>query len=151
MQNRLPDPRDPDTYARCKLDFSERQKHAEEYSLHKDLLRLRREDPVLAGRSNRRAVDGAVLADDAFVLRYFGEKHGDDRLLVVNLGRDLRLNPAPEPLLAPPADALWEIAWSSEDPRYGGVATPPLESPEFNWYLLGEAAVLVKPRAREKE
>ena len=33
-------------------------------------------------------LDGAVLGPEAFVLRYFGEG-GDDRLLLVNLGRDL--------------------------------------------------------------
>ena len=35
------------------------------------------------------------------MLRFFGDG-GDDRLLLVNLGRDLHLDPAPEPLLAPP-------------------------------------------------
>ena len=68
-------------------------------------------DPVF-GRQRIGAVDGAVLGPDAFVLRYFGD-NGDDRLLVVNYGRDLHLNPAPEPLLAPPEDSLWSILWSS--------------------------------------
>ena len=36
---------------------------------------------------------------------------------------DLHLDPAPEPLLAPPADAGWIILWSSEDPKYGGTGT----------------------------
>jgi hypothetical protein len=48
-----------------------------------------------------RQQDGsAVLGDEAFVLRFFG-RDGDDRLLLVNLGRDLRLDPVPELLLAP--------------------------------------------------
>ena len=86
---------------RSKLDLAERQRHAGMYALHRDLLRLRREEPVF--RAQRRGgMDGAVLAPEAFVLRFFGTHH-DDRLLVVNLGRDLHLNPAPEPLLAPPA------------------------------------------------
>jgi maltooligosyltrehalose trehalohydrolase len=146
MQARLPHPGDPMTFARCKLDLNERHTHAEEYNLHKDLLRLRREDPVLASQ-RKWGVDGAVLGGEALVLRYFGERHGDDRLLVVNLGRDVVLNPAPEPLLAPPAAALWQVAWSSEDPRYGGMTTPPLESEDFNWRIQGEVAVLLKPQA----
>ena len=52
--------------------------------------------------SARTRVDGAVLGPEAFVLRFFGE-NGSDRLLLVNLGRDLDLDSAPEPLLAPPA------------------------------------------------
>jgi maltooligosyltrehalose trehalohydrolase len=151
MQARLPHPSDPMTFTRCKLDLSERRQHAAEYALHMDLLRLRREDPVLSGQRARRGIDGAVLAEAAFVLRFFGEDHGNDRLLVVNLGREVRFQPAPEPLLAPPDHALWEIAWSSEDPRYGGVTTPPLETPEFNWHIQGEAAVLLRPRPRDEE
>ena len=78
------------------------------------------------------------------VLRFFGE-NGDDRLLFVNLGRDLHLDPAPEPLLAPPADCEWNTVWSSEDPRYGGTGTPPLDT-EDNWRIPGYAAVLLKPQ-----
>jgi maltooligosyltrehalose trehalohydrolase len=43
MQARLRDPADPETWARSKLDLSERQRHAGMYALHHDLLRLRRE------------------------------------------------------------------------------------------------------------
>ena len=78
-----------------------------------------------------------------FVLRFFGED-GDDRLLVVNLGRDLPLAPAPEPLLAPPQDRGWTILWSSEDPRYGGGGTAPLEG-AANWHMPGHAAVVLRP------
>jgi maltooligosyltrehalose trehalohydrolase len=58
------------------------------------------------------------------VVRLPGGAHGD-RLLVVNLGGDLELAPAPEPLLAPPAHARWELAFSTDDPRYGGPGTVP--------------------------
>ena len=34
----------------CKLELSEREKHAEAYRLHRDLLSLRREDPVFAAQ-----------------------------------------------------------------------------------------------------
>jgi maltooligosyltrehalose trehalohydrolase len=88
-------------------------------------------------------VDGAVLAAEAFVLRYFGEG-GDDRLVVANLGTDLRLDPAPEPLLAPPTGRAWEVEWSSEDPRYGGSGTARLDTPD-NWRIPGHAAVVLRP------
>ena len=73
------------------------------------------------------AVDGAVLSSEAFLLRFFGEQR-DDRLLLVNLGANLHLDPAPEPLLAPPDGSEWTTLWSSENPKYGGIGTPPLDS-----------------------
>ena len=116
-EDALDDPSSPDTFARCKLDFAERERHAPVYALHADLLRLRRTDPAFsAGKSER--LDAAVLSPQAFVLRFFCD--AGDRLLVVNLGLDLDLVPAPEPLLAPPEGLDWRLLWSSEDPRYGG-------------------------------
>lgn len=64
-------------------------------------------------------IDGAVLGSHAFVLRFFNSAHGD-RLLVVNLGRDIDCAPTPEPLLAPSDSGAWRLVWSSDDPRYGG-------------------------------
>jgi maltooligosyltrehalose trehalohydrolase len=144
MRACLADPHDPRTFERCKLDLSERQKHASAYALHRDLLKLRHTDPVFR-RPRPRGVDGAVLGPAAFLLRYFAEG-GDDRLLIVNLGRDLRLEPAPEPLLAPPEGKAWQVAWSSEDPRYGGCGTPPPET-EGGWRIPGEATLVLVPGA----
>src|SRR5262249_16949018 len=123
------------------LDFAERQKHAQVYDLHRDLLKLRREDPVFRLQAPR-GVDGAVLGERAFVLRYFGGAHGD-RLLLINLGRDLHLDGGPGPLLAPPEDRRWEILWSTEGPRYAVGGTAPLEG-DLNWRIPGEAAVVLK-------
>lgn len=137
----LAQPSSPQTFERCKLDLSERQTHASAYALHKDLLRLRREDPTF--RAQRPGtLDGAVLGDHAFALRLFGTD-GADRLLIVNLGRDLRLDPAPEPLLAPPEDRQWRLLWSSDDNRYGGDGTPNLFLP--GWWLPGECTVVLEP------
>ena len=141
VQEALPRPDDPATFERCKLDFGERESHAGIYELHRDLLRLRREDPVIAARRPG-GVDGAVLGPGAFVLRFFGED--EDRLLLVNLEIELHLDPAPEPLLAPPEGCTWEVMWSSEDLRYGGSGMPPIYSQE-NWRLPGRAAILMRP------
>ncbi len=140
IQDGLPDPHDPTTFLRCKLDLSERQTHAWALDLHRDLLRLRRQDPLFR-RQQPRGLDGAVLGPAAFVLRFFGDA-GDDRLLLVNLGRDLHLVPAPEPLLAPPEEKSWTVLWSSEDPRYGGSGTAPPETDD-GWRLRGESAVVL--------
>jgi maltooligosyltrehalose trehalohydrolase len=147
IQAQVPRPNDRMTFERSKLDPSERLGegllHAQAISLHRDLLRLRREDSAFRGRCSGK-VDGAVLGPEAFVLRYFGER-GDDRLLIVNLGRDLHLDPAPEPLLAPPERAVWRLLWSSEDPAYGGGGTPSLESDEDNWRIPHHSAVALTP------
>jgi maltooligosyltrehalose trehalohydrolase len=137
----LPEPADAETFRRCVLDFAEREEHAELFALHRDLLRLRREDGVVPCLG-RGAVDGAVLGGDAFVLRYFGGEAGD-RLLLVNLGRDLRLAPAPEPLLVAPHGRPWQVVWCSESPRYGGNGAPEPESAEGGWRIPGEAAVFL--------
>jgi maltooligosyltrehalose trehalohydrolase len=136
------DPSDIDTFNRCKLDHAEREQNAGAWNLHADLLRLRREQTVFA-RQDRR-FDGAVLAQEAFVLRFFGDEPSGDRLVLINLGRYLHLNPAPEPLLAPPENSEWGILWSSEDPRYGGDGTAPLDS-DLNWTIPAHAAVVLEP------
>jgi maltooligosyltrehalose trehalohydrolase len=140
----IPDPSDPETFERCKLDFTERESNASAYALHEDLLRLRREDPVFRAQAAG-GIDGAVLGPRAFVLRFFDE--GGDRLLVVNLGQDLRLGPAPEPLLGPPEGKRWEVLWDSENPRYGGSGAPPAEDEEGGWRLPGNAAMALRPVA----
>jgi maltooligosyltrehalose trehalohydrolase len=150
-QRRVPDPESPETFERSKLDPAERERHEACYSLHRDLLRLRREDPVFRAQG-KGWLDGAVLGPEAFVLRFFGEAAGD-RLLLVNLGMDLDLEPVPEPLLAPLTGLCWEVLWSSEDPRYGGGGAPPPEDEEGCWRLPGQAAVvmrLVAERGGEK-
>ncbi len=120
MQERLPHPADRETFERSKLDPAERERspHAEVLALHRDLLRLRREDATI--RSGRRpgAIDGAVLGPEALVLRWFDPKgEGDDRLMLVNLGVERHLPVAAEPLLAAPEGRRWRVVWSSEDPR----------------------------------
>ena len=138
----LPDPAAEATFESCRIDHGERTRHPEAWALHRDLLRLRREDPVLV-RQGEDGLDGAVLGTQAFVIRFFGAE-GDDRLLVVNLGPNLHFAPAPEPLLAPPEGRVWAVRWSSEDLAYGGGGTFPPESRD-GWRLPGEAAVLLAP------
>jgi maltooligosyltrehalose trehalohydrolase len=146
----LDDPGDERTFEKSKLDLSERRRHSAIYEMHRDLLRLRREDSVFGDQGGRAGgLDGAVLGGEAFVLRFFGEDN-DDRLLLVNLGLDLRLTPAPEPLLAPPEGMEWRLLWSSEDPRYGGLGTPPLDT-EKNWLLPGQAAMALAPAPTPEE
>jgi maltooligosyltrehalose trehalohydrolase len=148
MQRLLAPPDEPSTFLRCKLDLSERERHAEAHALHCDLLRMRRDDEAFRNHSQDRFA-GAVLGPEAFLLRFFNEGAGD-RLLLVNLGLDLHLHIVPEPLLAPPEHCSWRRIWSSEDPRYGGSGTG-LVGNELGWRIPGHAAVVLAPQPMEAE
>ncbi len=136
------DPQDPDTFAQSRLDPGEQERHPKIVRLHTDLLALRRNDPVLSARASV-TVDGAVLGDSCFVLRYLTLTH-DDRLLVVNLGIGVDLPHLPEPLVAPPAGHQWKVTWSSELPIYGGCGS---SAPgRFGaWHVPGESTQLLIP------
>jgi maltooligosyltrehalose trehalohydrolase len=136
MQASLADPGDLETFRRCILDHAERDRHHEAVALHRDLLGLRERLRPAGCR-----VDGAAFGDDAWVLRYSPDG-GGDWLLVVNLGRDLPLEPASEPLLAPPEGRGWVTAWSSESPIYGGTGAPdPIG--DGAWRLPGRAGIVL--------
>jgi maltooligosyltrehalose trehalohydrolase len=110
-------------------------------ALYRDLITLRRCDPVLSCADVR--IDGAVLGEGAFVLRFFAEGE-HDRLLVMNLGTELALDIAPEPLLAPPLrDAGWNHLWHSEDLCYGGGGASRIELEKGAWHIPAESATLL--------
>ncbi|WP_246457492.1 malto-oligosyltrehalose trehalohydrolase [Azospirillum oryzae] len=145
MSAGLPKPQAEDSFTRCKLDHREREANAAVWTMHRDLLRLRREDAVFAAQRVG-GLDGAVLGEESFVLRFFGEEEGDDRLVLVNLGRDLTLRALAEPLLAPPfVDGAWTVLWSSEEPVYGGGGSAAVEQPDGAWRLPGHAALVLAP------
>jgi maltooligosyltrehalose trehalohydrolase len=140
-------PADAAAFERCKLDHGERQRHAHVVALHRDLLRLRREDPVFAAQDKTR-MHGAVLGPEAFLLRFLGPD-GDDRLLIINLGTTLPLLPMPEPLLAPPQGCRWRLLWHSEDARYHGNGMAEPEG-EHSWRLPAHALAVLAPQPHQE-
>ena len=142
-QQLVPAPHDEATFVDSKLDWNEAKDHAEVLAFHRDLLQLRACDPVISQQDVTK-IDGATLSEHAFVLRWFDDEHGD-RLLVVNLDRELPLAAPSEPLLAPTYGATWQLLWSSEDPRYGGygVAMPVGDAGLGEWRLPAQSAVLL--------
>jgi maltooligosyltrehalose trehalohydrolase len=147
MQATLAVPYEMETFNRCKLDWNETNKNRKISDLHRDLIKLRREDSRLRLQSEG-GVDGAVLRSQSFVLRYLS-KENDDRLLVVNLGSREDLTPMPEPLLAPPSDCDWEILWTSESQHYGGPGAVDIATDQ-KWILPAESALVFRPRRRSK-
>jgi maltooligosyltrehalose trehalohydrolase len=141
VQAAVRDPGDEQTFIDSKLNWDDVEKHATTLELHRDLLRIRREDPVVANQDEA-ILDGATLTDSAFVLRWFTGDEAD-RLLIVNFGREALLEPAPEPLLAPPLRKSWQLQWASEDPRYGGLGVIEPVSSDGRWRIPAECAVLL--------
>jgi len=117
QQDQILDPCDEAAFYQSKLNFKERTRNQTTYNLYKDLLKIRREDEVF-NRQDRSIIDGDVLADLAFCLRY--RTQISDRLMLINLGQDVELESLPFPLLAPLAHKPWKFFWSSEDIRYDG-------------------------------
>ncbi len=132
----LVDPSDRATFERCKLDFGERERNAPLYRLHKDLLALRCEQAAFRDQ-DAESMYGAVLSEQSFLLRFFCP--AGDRLVVVNLGPELELDPAPEPLLAPPDGSSWTPLLCSEDVKYGGAGFVPPHQ-DGRWRLTPRAA-----------
>ena len=128
------------TFGKCVIDWSERETNAWAVRLHRDLIALRRSDPILSRVASLR-IDGATLSDDAFLVR-LSDEHAE-RLLFFNLGRDWSPHIFPEPLLAPPADASWRLLWSSEHPAYGGGGIRAPVDPSGCWYVQGCAAFVL--------
>jgi maltooligosyltrehalose trehalohydrolase len=136
----LAPPHDPATFERCKLDHAERTKNTHTWELHRDLIALRKADPVFS-HSDAVEVDGSVIAPDAFVLRYFSAQHRD-RLLIVNLGSDIVAESIADPLVAPQINARWRMVWSSEEVRYGGRGAIDFDN-EGVWTIPGHSAIVL--------
>ncbi|TWT34758.1 malto-oligosyltrehalose trehalohydrolase [Blastopirellula retiformator] len=137
-------PNDPigrGAFERSKLNWDEVDRNSQVVALHRDLLHLRKNDATISQQDDL-TLEGAVIGDEAFLLRWITPS-GEDRLLLVNLGRDLPWNPVAEPLVAAPHGATWSLLWSSEEPRYGGSGTALLDTQ--NWLIPGHTAVLLRP------
>ena len=139
---KLPVPTKRETFERCKLDWAERKTNVALCHLHRDLMHLRHNDARFR-KQIPGGVDGAVLGEKSFVLRYFAAREDEHRLLIVNLGPKHEFVPGPEPLLAAPWDYEWELLWSSDDERYDGSGAAKPFSDE-GWTVPGEAAVALR-------
>ena len=119
-------PEERSTFEQCKLDHDARDQELE--TLHRELLALRREQPFDG------ELRGSVPGDACLVLRWFAGG-ARDRLLLVNLGDALDVDPANDPLLAPPEGFEgWAVAWG----------TAKFEE----WKITEESAILLEPRKR---
>jgi maltooligosyltrehalose trehalohydrolase len=78
---RIPDPQDPATFERSKLDWSERERppHAQSLALYAELLRLRNTHRAL-GAAEETSIETTAIGDGTLVMRRHA---GGERFLVV--------------------------------------------------------------------
>jgi maltooligosyltrehalose trehalohydrolase len=122
---RIPDPQAEETFRRSKLEWHEaaRMPHQGVLTLYRELLRLRREEPVLRARG-RETLAVAALGDRALMLRRSAPA-APDLLLLVNLGDGLTI--ATSEREETRASDRWSPVLDTEDPRFGGEAAAILE------------------------
>ncbi len=103
------DPADPATFERAILDvtLTEREPHRSRLAMYTELLRIRREHPVLTDPAAQQHV--SIVGDTMFVVRSLPDVTAS---LVFNFSGDSLEHPA-----ADPADA---IVFDSDDPRWRG-------------------------------
>ena len=116
----IPNPQDPATFERSKLRLADRAEHAGIYALYQELLRLRREDPVLRDQSRER-IDIIVIAERAVaVQRWTG---GELRVLLLNLGEAPVTLAADSAAFANADTGSHALLLSTTDGRFGGDGT----------------------------
>ena len=147
----MPVPADIATFERSKLNWTDRQNNDHIVALYRDLLRLRRDHVAFASQPSVKdaCLDGSCLSNTALVLRYLTDWTEDERLLIVNFGRDVEVNSFADPLLAPPEEAQWELAWSSEDFAYGGGGIRPFDL-QRRWTLPADSALVFSAKTGER-
>ncbi len=140
----LPDPGAESTAQAATLSWSDADRDPALAALYKDLMALRKRESIFVADDLR--VDGAVLAERCFLLRYWrdGADSQQARLLVINLGDDLNLPEIAEPLLGTEGGG-WESLFSSEDQKYGGTGSPDFEDTD-GWHMAARSAVYLAPR-----
>lgn len=136
----------PETFTASKLDHGEAERNAGMVALHRDLIALRRGTAAFSQRA-RRWIDGAVIGPGAFLVRYTTDTPEEDRLLLINLGPDVKIGVLAEPLLAPPPGRKWVRVWSSEHPDYDGLGRVDIDT-DTAWALPADCALVLAGEVR---
>jgi maltooligosyltrehalose trehalohydrolase len=122
LRDTIPDPQARSTFDASKLRLDERERHAGIYRLYRDLLALRRDDPVLRHHDRAATLAHALTAQVIAVNRWHGEDH---RLLLANFGPEVTLDLAVTPDLTPLAVQPRHLLLTTTDERYDGSGNAP--------------------------
>ncbi len=113
----IPDPQSPETFFRSRLNLKEREIHTGTYAFYKELLRLRREDPVLRVQERTQSRATEVGPQIIVMERWDADER---RVLVANFGPSVGITFAGQPDLARLLDFDWTLLLTSSDRRFGG-------------------------------
>ena len=113
-EGEIPDPQDEDTFRRSRIDYGLREtgRHRTLLEYTRELLRLRREHPVLS-RGTRKGMNAVALEREKSLL--VTRTHGDDRTAAVG-----HFGEQPASVTVPLFAGRWQTLLDSSDPRWGG-------------------------------
>jgi maltooligosyltrehalose trehalohydrolase len=117
VRDLIPDPQAESTFLASKLRVEERERHAGIYALYRELLSLRRSDPVLQNRDRTatRAIPAGVHA--LVIDRWLGDDH---RVLITNFGAEATISLSELGGFDRIAGGQWSVLLSTSVPRFGG-------------------------------
>ncbi len=122
MRETIPDPQAESTFLASKLDWSETETHAGTLALYRELLRLRRDDPVLSVNDRRQTDAFAASAQVVVIHRWNGAEH---RVLVANFGQAVEMPSDWLERVEGGPDARWELLLSTDEAYPGGEGRAP--------------------------
>ncbi|MHB1005304.1 MAG: malto-oligosyltrehalose trehalohydrolase [Chloroflexota bacterium] len=144
-RKRIPDPQAEETFRRSVLDLGERQNHGGTYRMHRDLVALRRLDPVFRRQDRRKLRVGTLRRGVIALHRWHESEH---RLVLVNFGGTQTVDLDADALTqALPPEARY-VLWRSADPDYGTSPTrlPREEKMEGPFRLPAACAIVLGHR-----
>jgi maltooligosyltrehalose trehalohydrolase len=140
----IPDPQDPATFERSRLDWAERERgeHAGVLRLYRELLALRGSDPVLRdpGRENWRVGE---LGEAGLALRRGGSGEGALLLLVLFRG-EYSIPPGDLAETSLPEGIRWLPVLATEEIRFGGSGAWGRLEGDGSIHLVGPTALLLR-------
>jgi maltooligosyltrehalose trehalohydrolase len=96
-----PLPYTPEAFYSSKIDPLRRTRSDPLFAMYSDLLKIRHSDHVFS-KNGLKFIDGSIISEDMFCIRYCGNSDNEDRLILCNMGIDIPLPSIPEPVIAPP-------------------------------------------------
>jgi len=144
-RHEIPDPQDPETFRRSKIDWSEleRSPGKEMFALHRALLKLRREEPPMAATA-RVDFDVVALPQQLLAIRRRPRRLGEPLLFVIGLlgGGTVDLSAHAE--TRAPEGRDWHVEIDTESAVHGGQTPARLSGNELT--LATASAVVLRAR-----
>jgi len=144
-----PDPQDPRTFERSKIDWTEetRSPGREMLALHRALLTLRRTEPAMRKRS-RRDMDVERVGESLLLVRRRGSKSDPALLFVIGLTRGGEVTLGATEGSAAGSGNVWKIVLDTESKEHGGTGeNTTLEGKKL--VLAGPGAVVLRTTPKE--